>query len=106
MSALSPSARWALQLDVQQFLYLEARLLDERCFDEWIGLFTPDGEYWVPMAWEQPNPHEHISLLYESVEVLAVRMRRLKELAALSQRPFSRTCHQVGNVIVESADAD
>lgn len=91
---------------VQQFLFLEAELLDDRRFDEWIGLFEADGEYWVPMAWNQPDPHQHISLLYENVDVLKMRINRLNELAALSQRPFSRTCHHVSNVIIRSANED
>ena len=106
MGGVSLCADPALHFRVQQFLYHEAQLLDDRSFDEWIALFEPDGEYWVPMAWRQPNPHEHISLLYESVEVLRMRMQRLKELAALSQRPFSRTCHHVSNVIVNSGNAE
>src|ERR1700722_750274 len=89
---------------VQQFLFLEAELLDDRRFDEWIALFEPDGEYWVPMVWGQPDPFQHISLIYENVEVLTMRVQRLKELAALSQRPFSRTCHHLGNVTIRSAD--
>jgi benzoate/toluate 1,2-dioxygenase beta subunit len=89
---------------VQQFLYLEAEFLDDRRFDEWIDLFEPDGEYWVPMAWNQPNPHQHISLLYENLDVLKMRMQRLKELAALSQRPFSRTCHHISNITIKSVD--
>ena len=89
---------------VAQFLYHEAELLDDRRFDDWIALFEPDGEYWVPMAWEQPDPFAHISLIYENVDVLKMRMQRLKELAALSQRPFSRTCHHISNVLVQSAD--
>jgi benzoate/toluate 1,2-dioxygenase beta subunit len=89
---------------VQQFLFLEAELLDDRRFDEWIDLFEPDGEYWVPMAWNQPNPHQHISLLYENLDVLKMRMQRLQELAALSQRPFSRTCHHVSNVTIKSVE--
>jgi benzoate/toluate 1,2-dioxygenase beta subunit len=93
----------ALYHRVQQFLYLEAELLDDRRFDEWLSLFEPEGEYWVPMAWQQPDPHQHISLIYENVEVLTMRMQRLKELAALSQRPFSRTCHHVSNITVRQS---
>jgi ethylbenzene dioxygenase subunit beta len=89
---------------VQQFLFLEAELLDDRRFDEWLDLFEPDGEYWVPMAWNQPDPLQHISLIYENLDVLKMRMQRLKELAALSQRPFSRTCHHVSNVTVRTSD--
>jgi ethylbenzene dioxygenase subunit beta len=89
---------------VQQFLFLEAELLDDRRFDDWIALFEPEGEYWVPMSWGQPDPHQHISLIYENVDVLRMRMQRLKELAALSQRPFSRTCHHISNISIRSVD--
>jgi 3-phenylpropionate/cinnamic acid dioxygenase small subunit len=33
--------------DVEQFLYREARLLDERRFHEWLELFTEDVRYWT-----------------------------------------------------------
>ena len=37
---------------VQQFLFHEARLLDERRLQEWLALYAEDAEYWVPYAWE------------------------------------------------------
>lgn len=33
--------------EVEEFLYREARLLDERRFDEWLDLFTDDARYWM-----------------------------------------------------------
>src|SRR5258708_13126933 len=33
--------------EVEQFLYREARLLDERRFHEWLELFTDDVHYWM-----------------------------------------------------------
>src|SRR3981189_2578467 len=33
--------------EVEQFLYREARLLDERRFHEWLQLFTDDVHYWM-----------------------------------------------------------
>ena len=32
--------------DIRDFLNLEARLLDQRKFDEWNAMFTPVGMYW------------------------------------------------------------
>ena len=104
MQATVASVSLELQHEVEQFLYHEAELLDDRRFDEWLALFHPDAEYWVPMAWKQPDPHQYISLIYENVDVLRMRMQRLKELAALSQRPFSRTCHQMGNIRIAEND--
>ena len=34
--------------EVQQFLFFEARLLDEERYEEWLGLMTPDIRYWMP----------------------------------------------------------
>ena len=33
--------------EVEQFLYREARLLDDRRFREWLELFTGDVRYWM-----------------------------------------------------------
>ena len=32
---------------VEQFLYREARLLDQRKFHDWLTLFTDDVHYWM-----------------------------------------------------------
>jgi len=37
-----------LLLEIQQFLYREARLLDNEQYDEWLELLTDDIHYWVP----------------------------------------------------------
>lgn len=35
---------------VRQFLYYEARLLDDRLWDEWLNCYSPQVVYWMP-AW-------------------------------------------------------
>ncbi|WP_241630585.1 aromatic-ring-hydroxylating dioxygenase subunit beta, partial [Rosenbergiella nectarea] len=39
-----------LLLEISQFLYREARLLDDREWDEWIKCYHPKVVYWMP-AW-------------------------------------------------------
>ena len=53
---------------VKAFLYKEARLLDDRRFDEWIECYHPDSQYWMP-AWDDngeltEDPQREISLIY------------------------------------------
>ncbi|HKU45727.1 MAG TPA: nuclear transport factor 2 family protein, partial [Burkholderiales bacterium] len=36
------------QHSVEQFLYRQAGLLDDKRWEDWIGLFTDDGIYWMP----------------------------------------------------------
>lgn len=80
--------------DLIRFVYREARLLDEKRFDEWYELFTDDGFYWVPLTPGQTDPLSHTSLAYEDKLLLKLRVERLKSPRAYSQHPESR-CHHV-----------
>src|SRR5512147_1515867 len=90
--------------DVERFLYREARLLDERRFDEWQALFADDGVYWVPLKPEQTDPLHHGSIIYDDRAGMATRFRRLAHPRAYAQIPPSRTVHVVTNVYVDAAD--
>jgi 3-phenylpropionate/cinnamic acid dioxygenase small subunit len=76
-----------------RFVYEEARMLDERRFDQWYDLFTKDGYYWVPLTPDQPDGINHTSLAYEDRLLLRIRIERLKSDPA-AQRPPSR-CHHL-----------
>jgi 3-phenylpropionate/cinnamic acid dioxygenase small subunit len=91
--------------DLIRFVVREARLLDEKRFDEWLTLFTEDGYYWVPLAHGQTDPVLHTSLAYEDRLLLQLRVERLKSPRAFSQQPPSR-CHRLLQTPeVESMDA-
>ena len=79
--------------EVGRFIYKEARLLDEKRFDEWYELFTDDGYYWVPLSPGQTDPLAHNSLAYEDKLLLKLRIERLKLPTAYSQKPQSRGLH-------------
>jgi 3-phenylpropionate/cinnamic acid dioxygenase small subunit len=102
VAATSSSSRLALPAptlrDVEQFLYREARLLDERRFEEWADLFTEDGVYWVPTRQDQKSPDECVSIFYDSRDVMAARIRRLAHPDAHVQAPPSSTTHLVSNI--------
>ena len=82
------------ETELTRFIYKEARLLDEKRFDEWYELFAEDGHYWVPASPDQPDPLNHNSLAYEDKLLLKLRIERLKQPTAYSQKPASR-CHHV-----------
>jgi len=86
---------------VQQFLFHEARLLDERRFDEWLALYTADAEYWVPYAWQQASPKDHVSLFYETTELLRMRVDRLQRALSPLDSPPARVNHFLANVTVD-----
>jgi len=94
------------EADVIRFIYREARLLDEKRFDEWYELFTDDAYYWVPLKPGQSDPLAHNSLAYEDKLLLKLRIERLKLPTAYSQKPQSRCLHVLQAPEVESSGAE
>lgn len=86
---------------VSAFLFREARLIDERRFDEWVDLFADDGQYWVPCNGPASDPNRQVSIVFDTVEMLRTRLERMKSGKQYAQDPPSRTCHVISNVHVE-----
>ncbi len=87
------------------FVVREARLLDEKRYDEWNALFADDGIYWVPLTPGQPDGIQHTSHLYEDKLLRDLRIERLKSPRAFSQQPPSRGHHLLQTPTVETVDA-
>jgi ethylbenzene dioxygenase beta subunit len=92
-------------LRLQQFVWHEARLLDERRWDQWLALWTDDGMYWVPQQHGQASPYDHISLAWEDKMMREVRVRRIEHGRNWSQQPPTHASRLVGNLSVEGVDA-
>ena len=90
---------------VEEFLYREARLLDERSFEEWLTRWSAEGRYWMPRHHGQDNPFEQISLFYENSMLMETRIRRLRNDRNWSQQPVTRSVRLVGNITVDGCDA-
>jgi len=88
----------------EDFIVHEARLLDDRRFREWMGLFADDGTYWVPAVPNQKSPFDQASLFYDDRDLMKTRIDRLEHPRIHVQTPPSRTAHVIGNVVVEEAD--
>jgi len=87
--------------EFEQFLFHEARLLDDRRFREWMGLFTEDGTYWVPAVPAQESPFDQASLFYDDRDLMQTRIARLEHPRMHVQTPPSRTAHLIGNVVAD-----
>jgi benzoate/toluate 1,2-dioxygenase subunit beta len=90
----------------EAFLLNEARLLDEARFEDWLALFTEDAWYWVPAAANQPDPFDHVSLVYDDRRLLETRVRRLLNPHIHAQTPPARASRIVANVTIEESAAD
>jgi 3-phenylpropionate/cinnamic acid dioxygenase small subunit len=88
MSArLAPAATAPTAVELADFVYREARLLDERRFQEWYELFAEDGRYWLPMRRDQADPIAEQSITYEDKLLLRARVVRLTSGKAYSDKP-------------------
>lgn len=100
-------ARHALRLDVEEFLYAEAALLDAWRLDEWLALFTADARYEVPST-DRPGgePATALMLVSDTRAMIAARVKRLNSRKAHREFPWSRTRRIIGNVriLAESAE--
>ncbi|WP_416414287.1 benzoate 1,2-dioxygenase small subunit [Pantoea sp. App145] len=100
-----------LQQQIEQFLYREARLLDDRHWDEWLDCYHPEVEYWMP-AWGDDDyltrdPQREISLIYyASRDGLEDRVYRIKTERSAASTPEPRTTHSISNVEILGSDGD
>lgn len=91
------------QQQAEQYVYAEARLLDQRLYEEWLKLFAPDGVYWVPMD-EHTDPRLEPSILYDDTDQRAMRVYQLLHTPHYAQVPVSRTVHLMANVTVTDGE--
>ena len=110
-NALAPAAKFDIE-QVCAFLYREARLLDDRRWDEWIKLYSPKASYWMP-SWDDDDqlvedPQQHVSLIYyPNREGLEDRVFRIKTERSGASTPEPRTSHNISNIeIVEQRDGE
>jgi benzoate/toluate 1,2-dioxygenase beta subunit len=87
-------------MNVEQFLYHEARLLDTGQLEAWLELFTDDATYWVPLEQNQKDPLEASSIIHDDRTLLGLRVQQARHPRAHARQPLARTVHQVGNVMV------
>jgi 3-phenylpropionate/cinnamic acid dioxygenase small subunit len=107
--------RLLLREEIEQFLYDEAALLDERRFTEWIDLMADDVHYHMPIRRnvkfgeqnrENTNADAEMSWFDEGKRTLAGRVRQIMTGVHWCEEPFSRVRHIVSNVQVVCVRGD
>ena len=101
-----------LKDEIEQFLYQEAELLDERQFEDWLDLLTEDIRYWMPMRRnvkfgeldrEFTREGQDINWFDEGKDTLVRRVNQILTGVHWAEEPLSRICHSVSNVQVLKA---
>ncbi|TWI45209.1 benzoate/toluate 1,2-dioxygenase beta subunit [Pseudomonas duriflava] len=97
--------------EIAGFLYREARLLDDRQWDEWLECYSPKASFWMP-AWDDDDtltedPQREVSLIYyPSRDGLEDRIFRIRTERSSASMPEPRTSHNISNIELLEQDAE
>lgn len=101
-------AWYALKQEIEDFLYQEADLLDQRRFRDWLDLLAEDLVYFMPIrhnvkfgqheARENTRQGEGISWFDEDKWTLGKRVEQIMTGVHYAEEPLSRVTHMVSNV--------
>ena len=100
-------AHFLLKQKVEEFLYHEAELLDERRYEEWLELMAEDVRYWMPirrnvksgeLEREFTREGQDVNWFDEGKETLTRRVRQILTGVHWAEEPLSRICHMISNV--------
>lgn len=105
----SPAAAREISFEeVRQFLFAEARALDDRDWDTWLTFYHDDAEFWMP-AWDDydtltEDPQNEISLIwYGDKSGIQDRVFRIKtDRSSATSLPEPRTSHNISNIEIMS----
>ena len=107
--------RLLLEREIEQFLYKEAQLLDDRRFNDWIELIADDIHYHMPVRRnvkfgeqdrENSDSESEISWFDEGKATLSGRVRQINTGLHWAEEPFSRVRHIITNVQIQDVQAD
>jgi 3-phenylpropionate/cinnamic acid dioxygenase small subunit len=105
-------ARLLLKEEIEQFLYREAELLDDRRYEEWLALFAEDAQYFMPMRRNVPHDEPEreftrdgfdVNWFDEGKDTLTRRVKQILTGIHWAEEPPSRICHMISNVQVVTA---
>ena len=108
-------AQLLLKQQIEDFLYHEVELLDERRYEDWLALLADDVRYWMPMRRnvkfgelerEFTRAGQDINWFDEGKDTLTRRVQQILTGVHWAEEPLSRVCHMVSNVQILQASAE
>lgn len=86
------------RLEIEAFVFREARLADESDYEAWEALLTDDIHYWVPLGRADYGPGTKMSFINDNRTRLATRIRQLRTGHRHAQTPPSPMRRVISNV--------
>lgn len=87
------------RLEIEDFLYKEAALLDSWRLEEWLELLTDDATYHVPPTdLPDADPRDTLFIIADDALRIRSRVKQLLGKSAWAENPKSRTRRMISNV--------
>jgi len=101
----------SVQGEIERFLYLEARLLDEGDYDSWLVLLAPDIHYWMPIIENRMRGDpigtygpDRVAYFDDTLDDIKRRVARFQSRTAWAEDPATRHIHVISNIEVEAGE--
>ncbi len=108
--------RMVLHHELEEFFFSEAKLLDERRWEEWLALLADDVRYYMPILknvkyGDQPEREmtresREMNWFDEGKDTLIRRVRQIMTGIHWSEEPLSRVVHLVTNLQIVDVSQD
>jgi 3-phenylpropionate/cinnamic acid dioxygenase small subunit len=101
-----------LARELERFLYVEAALLEDRRWDEWLALWAEDGYWTMPVRSDRLGQQSfsragEVHYFDEPKLMLGVRIAKLQTGKAWAEEPASHTTRLITNVhVADASDND
>ncbi len=99
------------QRRIEQFLFREARLLDNERWDDWLAILAEDIHYWMPTTDNRRRSDKKgayqidgVALYNDNLLDLTRRITRFKQPSAWAEDPATRHAHVVSGIEVYQGD--
>ncbi|MFY1621559.1 aromatic-ring-hydroxylating dioxygenase subunit beta, partial [Micromonospora sp. WMMD736] len=86
------------RVEVEQFLYREARYADESDYDAWEALWTDDALYWVPANGADSDPAREMSIIYDNRSRIRTRLKQARTGKRYAAAPVSSMRRLLSNI--------
>ncbi|WIY01137.1 aromatic-ring-hydroxylating dioxygenase subunit beta [Amycolatopsis mongoliensis] len=84
----------------------EAELLDRKDYETWIGLYTDDGSYVIPIDPDTDDFAGTLNMVYDDARMRRMRVTRMTEGYAIAAVDAARTVRTVSRFVPESVTDD
>ncbi len=97
----------ALRSDVEDFLFIEADLLDNWRLKEWEALLTDDAAYYIPANDDPEGDHRSsLFIIADDRERIHQRIIRVLDPNCHAESPRSRLTRIIGNVCIREVQGE